>query len=131
MLKIRETHIARFERDLRSAADRRLAEHVRLFFPVQAVALGPQQLIQVVRYGRRRAALYGLVGERDVFLFVDLIFSLGIRFEEHSKFSWAHRILTDQLLPPEARIQRLVKTARFFFEHVSPNTSVKKSSSAE
>ena len=123
MLRIRIEQLQVFERATEAAAERRMVEHAAKFFPAQAKALGLERLVDVIRDGRRRAARYGLVRERDVFLFIDLMFALSFRFDVHPKVPWARRILTNASMTPPQRIERLLRTTQCFFENISAHTA--------
>ena len=130
MLTIRREQLHLLEQTGEAALEARMAAHVAKFFPVQARALGPERLIQVVRDGRHRAARYGLVREREVFLFLDLMFALSFHFDEHPKAPWARRILTNTSMTTTQRMERLLRTTRCFFENVLANTDMSKTTSS-
>jgi hypothetical protein len=81
----REQAIARFEAGAR--------EHLARFFPDACRELGDAGVSAAVRTGIERAARHGIVAERDVCKFLDIMFVFGFDFDE--ALPWAREILGD------------------------------------
>lgn len=63
-----------------------------------------------IRAGIERAAGYGLVAEREVSTFIDLLVIFGIDFDR--RLPWAREILTDPAsIDPAARVHALRRRA--------------------
>ena len=110
MLVISSEQLAVFGQQQSLDFEARLASHLREFFPEQCEALGEKELRELMRYGVRRAAFYGINAERDVCKYVDLMMALGLNFDR--EVQWAAAILTvHQLKSPGYRIERLCEEA--------------------
>lgn len=58
--------------------------------------------------GTNRAAIYGIVAERDVCLFLDVMLILGPRFENNPSYPWArHALRSPHLTDPSQRVRFL------------------------
>jgi hypothetical protein len=87
----------------------RMVAHMGRFFPELAQAAGPPQLRELVRLGIERARPYGIVVERDVCKFVDLMLVLGPRFDE--ELAWARAILLQTERGPWRRLDEIFDRA--------------------
>ena len=86
----------------------RATVHLQRFFPQHCATLGPAGVHAAIDYGIDRADGYGIVGERDVALYLDLMFAFGRDFDTDPALPWAAAILTDPRIPaPKQRINRL------------------------
>lgn len=86
----------------------RVTGHLQRFFPQHCAALGPDGVREAIDHGIDRAGGYGIVGERDVVLYLDLMFAFGRDFDTDPNLPWAAAILTDERIPaPKQRINRL------------------------
>lgn len=74
----------------------RMRDHLQQFFHAHCKALGPNGLDDAIHHGIDRAKVYGIVGQRDVCLYIDLMFSFGRDFDKDSKLPWVCEILTDR-----------------------------------
>ncbi len=87
-----------------------MVAHVEKFFPEQYSALGEAGVREMVRYGIERAETYGIVSERDVCKYVDVMFMYGRDFDTDPKLSWAAGILNDKRpQEPSERVDRLCR----------------------
>ena len=73
----------------------RLFAHVGKFFPKRCESLGEEGTRELIRYGIERAKGYGIVTERDVYKFTDVMFAYGQDFDVNPKLPWAAEILGD------------------------------------
>ncbi len=65
--------------------------------------------------GIEKASHYGIVSERDVCKFTDLMFAFGEMFDKDTKLPWAVAILTDSgIEDPSTRTNRLWDTAQAY-----------------
>lgn len=86
----------------------RVTAHLTRFFPEHCTALGPAGLREAIDHGIARAASYGIIGERDVCLYLDLMVAFGRDFDQDPNLPWAAAILNDDAIPaPKQRINRL------------------------
>jgi hypothetical protein len=120
MLVIREAQMAAFEQGVIRNFELRVLEHLKEFFPKHCQILGDEQVRQVIRLGIERAENYGLVSERDIHLYVGLMFLLGSHFDRDAQLPWAARILTSQAIAdPALRADRLYDTAMRYLNRVA------------
>lgn len=115
MLRIRQTQWDRLEELALRRAPARLARYFAETFPERAEQLAPDLFERAVAAGIDRAMAHGLKSERDVCLYVTLMFMLGGGFDEDPLLPWAHQILTSG---QDARIRtfRLGQRARAFLD---------------
>lgn len=93
----------------------RVATHVTKFFPDQVKALGEEKTREAIRYGISQAAVYGIKAEREVCLYIDLMFALGRDFDKDPAVSFASVILRDGNIKGSAvRINRVHSAAMDF-----------------
>lgn len=112
MLRIRRSQQEVFREAERADFERRARVHLRRFFPDLCAPLADTELQVIIRRGIDRAGSYGVVGERDVTLYLNLILTLGHDFDRDPTLPWARAILVDPELPePERRMRRLYRAA--------------------
>lgn len=99
---------------LKAAALKRFEESVQAYLegtlPAEVKALklelpGVRTLRDLIRHGIARAAAYGLVAERDVARFIELMVRVDPAFENRRDMSWATSLLRNASLSPHARIE--------------------------
>ncbi len=90
--------------------EERAAEHVRRFFPDDAEALGDGDLRAVVRHGVARARGYDITRERDVYRYLNLMFTFGRDFDVDRRLPWAGEALRLPL-PGPGKMQHLYARA--------------------
>ena len=91
----------------------RAAEHVGKFFPEHVKALSGERLREDIRYGITRAASHGIVSERDVCKYIDLMILYGRDFDKDPNLPWAQSVLRNQAIRnPSSKIERLFKAAK-------------------
>lgn len=88
--------------------DARVALHLRQYFPQQCQQLGDQHLRDAIEFGIDRARSYGIELERDVCIYLDLMFTFGVEFDR--EIPWAAGIL-HQPGDPSAKVQKLFEEA--------------------
>ncbi len=120
MLKIREEQMDTF----RSAAFKRfeddMIEHIKEFFPNHFRIAGEPTIRKVVQYGIERSNTYGLVTERNMCLYITVMFMLGSNFDKDFFFPWAPEILKDKNeLNPSVRADKLADTALDFMKKIA------------
>ena len=119
MLRIRTGQLKAFRQAGIRDSERRLLDHLFRYFPAPCRALGHAAVIKVIRCGKRRAAQYGITAERDVWAFVDVMFTLGLRFDEHPQMPWARDVLADANEAPSRRMERLRKRTICFLTQMA------------
>ncbi len=120
MLVIRDSQMLAFEQAAVRNFENRLIDHLKEFFPRQCEILGKEQTRKAVRLGIERAEQYGLVSERDLHLYVGLMFMLGSYFDQDPQLPWAAKILADgNIADPSTRADRLYDRAMAFLNEAA------------
>jgi hypothetical protein len=85
-----------------------MGAHLRRCFPELCLELGDSSVLQAIHYGIKRASVYGITIERDVCLFIDLMFLLGKHYYNDPSLPWVAEILHDEAMPdPSGRVRML------------------------
>jgi hypothetical protein len=85
----------------------RLVEHVRRVFPERTADIADDELLKRVRAARERARELGFTTEKNVALFVDLGFGLGVDFETNLACARIAGLVGDVASPEDVRISRV------------------------
>ena len=104
MFKMRREQMDAFREEALREFEDWVAGHVERCLPERWAALGEGGVREVIRLGVERAAEYGIVAERDVCKFVDLMLVFGVDFDRER--GWAREILAVKG-DPFARMRRL------------------------
>jgi len=120
MLKIREEQMTTF----RAAAFRRfedsMVEHVKEFFPNHCRIAGEPIVRNVIQYGIERSQTYDFTTERNMCLYITVMFMLGSNFDADFFFPWASEILKDKSeADPSLRADKLADTALGFMKRIA------------
>jgi hypothetical protein len=91
----------------------RMVLHLNKYFPEQCKKLGEDGTRKAVRYGLQRAAGYEITSERDVCIYIDVMFEFGRNFDLDPRLPWASEILNDEGLAgePSEKVNELYDTA--------------------
>ena len=115
IFKIRPEQIQTFEQQSRERFELFMAGHLDQFFPDHCRALGKDGVRKAIAIGIEKASHYGIVSERDVCKFTDLMFAFGEMFDNDPKLPWAAAILTDvRIANPSTRTNRLCDKAHAY-----------------
>ena len=107
-MRIRGEQMDDLSRNLEASFLSRMMVHLNKFFPLQCEALGEESIIDSIHYGVSRAAAYGIVAERDVCKYIDLMYALGRDYDRDPNYAWAYADLTNSTIPdPTSRINRV------------------------
>lgn len=113
MLTLRRDSFRAFRRAGREELLRRASAHLREHFPETCERLGPNGLRRAVRQGLGRARSYGILAERGVVKYLNLMFLFGRDFDRDPSLPWARPILLEESEPPGMlKIERLYRAAR-------------------
>ena len=88
------------ELDFRTRLDR----HVRQVFPSETEQLGETATSRLIGVGLERARAHGPISERNISLFVDLMFGLGEDFETRPECAPLAVLLRDDRLSGDAKM---------------------------
>jgi hypothetical protein len=113
MLQIRREQIAGFREPRLKEFEDRVVAHLARCFPTQCEVLGEPEVRGTIRYGIERAAAYGMVAERDVCKYIDLMIVYGRNFDRDPALPWVRAILNDQTAEdPSVTVDRLYEEAK-------------------
>jgi hypothetical protein len=108
MLIVRKEQMKAFEDVSERNFENEIIKHIRDYFPIHWRTAGEEALRRVVRLGIMQAEQYGLLGEREIYLYVSLMLYLGSHFHMDPLIPWAARYLTDKAATNS--FQRIEKT---------------------
>jgi hypothetical protein len=91
MFRIRKEQKRAFRQAALQQFEDAAARHVERCFPNEWATFGDLAIRQWIRIGIDGAARYGIVAERDVCKFVDLMVVFGVDFDRQCE--WARKIL--------------------------------------
>ena len=90
----------------------RMTEHLRRCFPDQCEKMDEPGIRRIIAQGIEHAKRYNIVTERDVCLFIDLMFIFGEEFDTSPNLPWMSEILTDpHRTDPSRKIDHLYDVA--------------------
>lgn len=120
MLRIRKEQYEELGKIALKRFEDSMIEHVKKFFPKYYEVLGETTIRKVILYSIDRAENYGFTTERDVCLYINLIFLLGSNFDMDPQLPWATVILNDEtIVVPFRRIDRLYEEAMGYLDRVA------------
>ena len=118
MLEIRQEQIDRLAEAASKNFEDRMLVHLQKFFPQHITALGEEKTRFLVRFGVEQAKTYGIISERDVCKYIDLMVSFGVEFDIDPKLPWASRILNDSAMKnPHFKTDTLFKAGLDHLAH--------------
>jgi len=117
VLTIRKEQMKVLSDDMRPSLVDPLASHLRGYFPGQCEILGDTPLRKTIELGLENAARYDLLSEREVFLYLSLMFMLGSFFDADLQLPWAAPILNKSRFPDgHAKVQALYDAAMDYLD---------------
>ncbi len=124
MLTIRKEQLKVFSRSEAEKFEDHMGVHLRKIFPEQCESLGQEELNKVVQHGIQRAKAHGIVAQRDVCKYIDLMMVFGRDFDTNSKLPWASATLKEEFLEghPADKIKRLCDVAIEHTKDGNPKT---------
>lgn len=97
-----------------------MVKHIKEFFPKYYEVLGEPTVRKAIQYGIERAESYGFTSERDVCLYINLIFLLGSNFDTDLQLPWTAEILNDETITDSVtRIDRLHDKAMQYLDRAA------------
>jgi hypothetical protein len=106
LFRIRKEHLEAFSRVAVQNYEDRMIVHLRKYFPDKCSEMSEAKTREFIQYGIRRAASYGIVGQRDVCLYIDLMAEFGRDFDISPSLPWASAILSQAEEDPSDNIDR-------------------------
>lgn len=92
MLIIRDDQMETLRKGMRDNYEDRLVDHLNKFFPDQCQKLGDKETRKAIRHGMNRAKSYGIVSQRDVSKYLNIMFIFGLDFDKDPRYPWAAKI---------------------------------------
>ncbi len=112
MLIIRQHQMETLQRAALMGFENRMVAHLNHFFPDECAAMEESGTRQIIRYGIERAGHYGIVAERDVCKYIDVMVVFGPDFDTDANLPWAVEILSDETITDnKGRVDLLVTSA--------------------
>jgi hypothetical protein len=106
LFRIRTEQFAVFQQEAEESFLTRLVKHLQQHHPDKVAQFSAESLVTAVRHGVRRARAYGMTWESAITAYVALLFAIHPRFDDNPK---VRRILGDQTIPANARVDELLK----------------------
>ena len=120
MLTIREEQMEELAKVSLKRFEDSMVEHVKEFFPGYYEVLGEPTIRRVVQYGVDRAETHDFITERNVCLYINLMFLLGSNFDEDLQLPWAASILAEEsTTEPNTRIDELVSASTEYLDEIA------------
>ena len=94
----------------RRSFEHRMSRHLREFFPTRCAPVDDQKLREFIRGAIDKARVYGIVRERDVARFIDLMVALHPNFDTDPQMPWAKPILLNMERTAMARLEAIYCT---------------------
>ncbi|HZS56845.1 MAG TPA: DUF4123 domain-containing protein [Bryobacteraceae bacterium] len=111
MLAIRRDQWSIFSQEEVQKFENWMMAHLHKFFRRQCAAMGESGVRELIQYGIRRAATYGITAKRDVCKYIDVMVVLGRDFDRDERYaSWAPRIL-EQRSGSSAKAEMVLQSA--------------------
>ena len=112
MLIIRQDQMDILRQEVRKGFEDRMLSHLTRYFSEACARMGESGARELIRYGIERAKHYGIVAERDVCKYIDVMAVLGRDFDVDAAFPWAAEILAeDTIADNKKRTDLLVQSA--------------------
>lgn len=119
MLVIRNVQMAAFARPARERFIRKSIRDVAELFPEHPVCRDEAALREWIEHGIAAAARYGIQGEREVSLFLFLIFEFGRDFDRQPEREWMRALLNAGNLDGAAKLDLIYERLRILTPEVT------------
>jgi hypothetical protein len=107
MLRIRPKQIAALGGVMRTRFEERMVAHLRTLFPQLTQRRAHAEILSFVRIGVARAAVYGVVVERDVQRYIEYMIMYGPRFDEDARYRPLAEVLNRADLSGTSKMNRI------------------------
>ena len=110
---IRQQQMETFSNASQVSFEDRMEAHLGRCSPEECRKLGAEGVRGVIRHGIHRARVHGIILERDVCKYIDVMFAFGPDFDSDPKLPWASAILSDDSINDATnRTEHLFETAK-------------------
>ena len=118
MVTIRKEQMDAFEKAGLENFEDSMVDHVQKYFPNHYRIAGEPVIRDVVRYGIDQAKQYEFTSERDVCLYLTVMFMLGSNFDSDFMYPWARNILEGITPDPSERAVEIADKALDFMKKI-------------
>lgn len=120
MLRIRKEQMDTFRNAVFRRFEDDMVEHVKEFFPNHNRIAGEPIVRNVIQYGIERSQIYDFTTERNMCLYITVMFMLGSNFDTDFFFPWAPEILKDKSeADPSVNADKLADAALDFMKRIA------------
>ena len=117
VMKIRKEQMTVFTEQQEKIFRGRLEEILLQDYPDDCEELGDDLGI-VIDLGLKQARSYGIIREKDIGLYFDVMFCLAYNFDTNPDYPWARQILEDGNLSGTQKVERVAKVAEKVLERL-------------
>jgi hypothetical protein len=108
MLTIRREQIEALRVPLIRRFHQELLEHVKTHFVEETEGKSDKEILEHIRQALKRAEVYGLKAERELYMYINVSMLYGADFDEQEETKWTADYLTDEdVSSPTLRMNRL------------------------
>ena len=94
LLKLRKEQMEALRHSASRNFEDRISRHLNRFFPAQCGKSGAEETLrEAIRYGIKQAKDYGIVTQRGICKYLNVMFVFGRDFDKNPDFPWASKIL--------------------------------------
>jgi hypothetical protein len=93
MLTIKDDQFETLRKGMLENFEDQMVEHLKKFFPEQYQSLGEKEVRKAIRHGMNRAKTYGIITQRDVSKFLNIMFVFGLNFDQDPRYPWISKTL--------------------------------------
>ena len=93
MLTIRAEQLSLLNAAGEPQTEVRAMRHLKNCIPASCALLSEEELLNIIRWGRKRSGAYGISSEYDFFRYLNLMFMFGMEFDTSSEHPWARKVL--------------------------------------
>lgn len=108
MLTIRQAQIEALRSPMIRQFHQELLEHVKTCFVEETDGKSDKEILGHIRQTLKRAEVYGIKAEKDLYLYINVSMLYGVDFDEQEETKWTADYLTDEdVSSPTLRMNRL------------------------
>jgi len=97
MLTIRDDQLQILKKAKPKNFEDEMVKHLNRFFLDQCLQMGEEEVRKAIQYGIKRAAEYGILPQREICKYINVMFVFGRDFDKDKKLPWASKILQNPL----------------------------------
>jgi hypothetical protein len=117
MLTVRSAQLKVLSQVVSIGAEDRALRHLRNCLPDVWQQSSEADLLDIIRWGRRRSQGHGIETELDFFRYLNLMFMFGFEFDVDSRYPWATSTL-ESARPARAKMDLLMDQALLYCSRI-------------